>query len=390
MRKKLVCWIAIAIAIVLAVFCVYQYVLTPASPYKSDRQSGSLIPEITAQIKEVTCSLTDVTIEVDSAYVDENNPIQLTATISCPIPHFISAEDSDISWSSSNHSIVEVNRNGLIQARGSGDAIVTATLPNGNSSSCIVSAYANPYDGAAAIPVLTYHRVASDFAKENHYSDNNLAIAERNFEEQMNWLDENGYTTVSSWELHEWMDGRLFLPEKSIMLTFDDGFYETYHVAYPILRKHNFKGCAFVIGSNISDKTDAYDPADKENHFMGQDVIDELRKEYPELEIQSHTYDLHKRTAETAGIAMNMTESELKIDLDLNRKYDFTALAYPFGHVNWTFRNALQADPNIQMAFGYPMTYPVTRDSDIYILPRYKVFGDGTLDDFIMMASSGW
>ena len=223
MRKKLVCWIAIAIAIVLAVFCVYQYVLTPASPYKSDRQSGSLIPEITAQIKEVTCSLTDVTIEVDSAYVDENNPIQLTATVSCPIPHFISAEDSDISWSSSNHSIVEVNRNGLIQARG--------------------------------IPVLTYHRVASDFAKENHHSDNNLAIAERNFEEQMNWLDENGYTTVSSWELHEWMDGRLFLPEKSIMLTFDDGFYETYHVAYPILRKHNFKGCAFVIGSNISDKT---------------------------------------------------------------------------------------------------------------------------------------
>ena len=74
--------------------------------------------------------------------------------------------------------------------------------------------------GAERIPILAYHKIVPAGTE----FESSLLIAEDTFEEQMKYLHDEGYTTLTPDELCEWYDGKKF-PEKSVMITFDDGYY---------------------------------------------------------------------------------------------------------------------------------------------------------------------
>ena len=81
------------------------------------------------------------------------------------------------------------------------------------------------------VPVLNYHQI-------NDTEHNSLTVNTKQFEAQMKYLAEEGYTTITPAEMIDAWEGKGTLPEKPVIITFDDGYLDNYNHAYPILEKY--------------------------------------------------------------------------------------------------------------------------------------------------------
>lgn len=135
------------------------------------------------------------------------------------------------------------------------------------------------------LAVLMYHHISDE-------KNNDMIVTEEKFERDIKFLKENGYEAVSLKEVKAYIDGKGDLPEKSIIITFDDGYLSNYEIAYPILKENNFKAQIFPVG--ILFGADKYKNTDIEiyPHFsflQAKEMIDSNI-----IEIGSHTYDFHQ------------------------------------------------------------------------------------------------
>ncbi len=92
--------------------------------------------------------------------------------------------------------------------------------------------------------VLNYHMVNSMFIS--------LAIEPDDFDWQMKYLVDHGYHTITPDELYDFLAGTGKLPERPVLITFDDGYVDNYTTAYPILKKYNLKATIFVVTGFLS------------------------------------------------------------------------------------------------------------------------------------------
>ena len=290
-------------------------------------------------------------------------------------------KDKTITWRISNKKIASITEKGVVQGKTAGVAIVTAIASNGKKIQAKVKVVIDKSKMAKRIPVLTYHRITP--SKWRFWGDTNLAMTASLFNSQMKWLKKHGYHTISSEEFRDWRVNGTFLPKKSVLITMDDGFYEVYHVVYPILKKYNFKATSFVIGKNIHKTTAKYNSKKKRDRFIGEDVIQKMREEYPNLEFQSHTYNLHHRGKSGNGVAKFWSRKDIDCDFKKMDKYGFTAAAWPFGHTSGNLKAAAKASKSVRIGFGYMMDWAATRTSPLYNIPRFKMFGDRGMGDFI-------
>ncbi len=99
-------------------------------------------------------------------------------------------------------------------------------------------------DGFQTIPILTYHRFAEECSSP-------LCMPSRTFDRQMRYLKENGYHVITAEELFAFLEYRRGLPQKSVLITMDDGYRSVYNVAYPILQKYGFKATIFIYTSFV-------------------------------------------------------------------------------------------------------------------------------------------
>src|SRR5699024_1862299 len=103
------------------------------------------------------------------------------------------------------------------------------------------------------IPVLLYHHLASKEDIENFgWEKNGSIIPIENFREQMDYLYENNFYTATLEELELFIDGKIDLPEKTVVITFDDGYLSNVEYAYPIMKKYGFKGSIFMVGETAT------------------------------------------------------------------------------------------------------------------------------------------
>ena len=91
----------------------------------------------------------------------------------------------------------------------------------------------------SGIPVLTYHHIGS--------GNGWLYVSEADFEQQLVYLRERGYKTISVAELAEGLSGRTKLPDRPIVLTFDDGYDDNYQAALPVLLRQGMRASFFVV-----------------------------------------------------------------------------------------------------------------------------------------------
>ncbi len=100
----------------------------------------------------------------------------------------------------------------------------------------------NPYE--IVVPILLYHRIYPAAVKHDPY---HLTVA--HFERQMAFLQRQGFTTLSLPDLEKshWGDMREALPEKPLIITFDDGSRDNYFHAFPVLDRYGFQATIFML-----------------------------------------------------------------------------------------------------------------------------------------------
>ena len=229
---------------------------------------------------------------------------------------------------------------------------------------------------AERIPILTYHKIVPAGTE----FETSLLIAEDTFDEQMKYLHDNGFTTLTLDEFYDWYKGDIEVPEKSVVVTFDDGYYGTYYLAYPIIKKYDQAATVFCIGHHIDEVTAEWDPNETEDHYICADVIEEMRQEYPRFSFESHTFNMHKEIDDEHPVNV-FTYDQMMEDAEQNAAYDFKYLAYPWGDYNDTLIRALK-DSGYKMAFSYRPFYYATRSDDQYAVNRIKIGGKMELKEF--------
>jgi hypothetical protein len=126
------------------------------------------------------------------------------------------------------------------------------------------------------IPILVFHMLVSDDVKISKYFKNECVGSIDVFNQIMEWLYLNNYKTINTEDFYYWYKGKIEYDPKTVLITFDDGYYDVYYLVYPILKKYNFKATSFIVGSRIKKKTPKYNK--NKFGYIGEDIIDKIRK----------------------------------------------------------------------------------------------------------------
>ena len=209
----------------------------------------------------------------------------------------------------------------------------------------------------ARLPILMYHSIGP--LREGF--DAFLTISPEMFEQHLRWLKRRGYTTI---HLAEWAayqrDGKP-LPEKPIVLTFDDGYRDTAEFGFPLLKKYGFKGTLFPVtdcigGTNVWDLPLGV----SEQPLMTADEIRYWAKNGIEIGSHSRTHpDLRSCPDEAIEAEMEQSRDSLERLLDA----PVISFAYPYGYFDnrapraaqSIYQTALTCDVGINVLSTDPM-----------------------------------
>jgi peptidoglycan/xylan/chitin deacetylase (PgdA/CDA1 family) len=224
------------------------------------------------------------------------------------------------------------------------------------------------------VPVLTYHHILK--ASENKLFRNAETITPEEFKWQMKFLHDNGFTTITPYQLLQYLRGKTKLPSKSVLITFDDGYQSIYKYAYPVLREYGFKATEFLITSHITNKPQKFDPA-KLSSFSRV----EMKESSDVFGFESHTHNLHKLDKDKKCLVISSPEKVVKADIAESKKLiRANYFAYPYGQYNMTTIKILK-ELGFKMAFTTSHGY-VTCWSDPFRVKRFSIRPETTLQDF--------
>jgi len=211
-----------------------------------------------------------------------------------------------------------------------------------------------------SVPILMYHSIAYE-------KDNPVRLPIENLEEQFKYLKDNGYYTITLTDLYNYFMTDTPIPEKSVVLTFDDGYVDNYTAMLPVLKKYNFKATIFVITGAI----------DKSANYLTSSQLIEMER-YG-VDIESHTVS-HENLKDISKDKQLETLIKSKEDLEkmLNKKVNF--FAYPFGGYTKTSIEAVREA-------GYTMAITTdgrwaSKSDGIFSLHRVYISGFHNIEEF--------
>lgn len=258
-----------------------------------------------------------------------------------------------------------IKTKGKVDTSKPGEYKVTYTGKSGYTSKSITRTvtvidkdnYVKDTDG---IPVLMYHYIYTADDKPANLNGN--YTLDTDFEEQLKYLVDEGYYFPSFTELRAYIDGRISLPKKSVILTFDDAQYGFFKYGVPLLEKYQVPATSFIIGmQNGDDKVKAY--------------------ANPFVQFQSHSYNMHRPGGNIGhgGVISSLTKDEITGDIKLSREQvgNGNAFAYPFGDVTDEAKEAVAA-AGLECAFT-TNDGKVRKGDDPRALVRVRVGGGNSL-----------
>ena len=216
------------------------------------------------------------------------------------------------------------------------------------------------------IAVLNYHYVVSDSNENGEKTEckQSICITDTMFDSHIKYLKENHFYATSMRDLELYIEGKIQLPEKSITLTFDDGWYVSRTIQ--ILTKYQMTGTLFLIGSLAN-------PNDYNS---------------PYLEVHSHTWNMHKIGDCPSNIGRGgilcLDENTILEDLKKSRESlnNTTYFCYPFYDYN-TRAIELLKKAGFTMAFAGELKDSKVRvGQDKYKIPRYVIVNTTSMDLF--------
>ena len=135
------------------------------------------------------------------------------------------------------------------------------------------------------LPILMYHSILKDSARQGKYVISPAVLAA-----DLDALQQRGYETVTVSDLLAYVQDGAPLPEKPVMITFDDGYYNNYVYAYPLLQQRGMRAVVSIIGS----QTALYTQEGTENAYWSHLRLDRLQEMQDVFEVQNHSWNLHE------------------------------------------------------------------------------------------------
>jgi peptidoglycan/xylan/chitin deacetylase (PgdA/CDA1 family) len=180
------------------------------------------------------------------------------------------------------------------------------------------------------VPVLMYHSIAVE-------EGNPIRMPIEQFDSEMKYIKDQGYTTLTLKELYSYFENQVPVPEKSIVITLDDGYSDNYTAAFPVLKKYGLKATVFMVTSTI----------DVNPNCLTSAQIKEMDK--AGIQIESHT--VTHRDLDSLSYSEQLAElkdSKAALEKLLGRTVDY--VAYPTGKYNDDTIKAV-AEAGYKMAF---------------------------------------
>jgi biofilm PGA synthesis lipoprotein PgaB len=148
-----------------------------------------------------------------------------------------------------------------------------------------VSPFAHSKDGHFL--VLNYHDIIDE--EDVVAPFDRMEVNKHFLEDQFVWLKKNGYTVVSIQAVLDASSGKSTLPDKAVLLTFDDGYLSFYSKVFPLLKKYHYPASVALVGKWMDGEVTADDPG---KPLMNWEQVREVSKSGL-VEIASHTYSFH-------------------------------------------------------------------------------------------------
>ncbi|PIC56579.1 hypothetical protein CSV80_13790 [Sporosarcina sp. P12(2017)] len=197
------------------------------------------------------------------------------------------------------------------------------------------------------VPVLLYHQVLPRKQMKTEMS----TISLESFKKQMAYLADEQFTTLTSQQLYDYLEGRLIVPEKALVITFDDGLLSSKEYAYPVLKQYGFTSPQHIISARIDREKDG--PAFDGGGLLKYLNVEDLNEMKDVFQFEAHTCALHELGTESgAGLVFEHTEEEIIEDLHTNLQHvpSAVSIAYPYGQYNEEF---IAAAKEVGLLIGY-------------------------------------
>lgn len=227
------------------------------------------------------------------------------------------------------------------------------------------------------VPIIMYHSILKS-------KNGTFIISPESLENDFKYIKEQGYTTITIADLVDYVYNDGELPEKPIIITFDDGYYNNYTYVFPLLEKYDMKAIISIIGVY----TDTFSKANEANanygHFRWSDICELI--EDGKVEFQNHTYNLHTQSKGRNGTMKKYNESieeytkvltkdlmKLQNLFKENCAYTPLAFTYPFGAVSKESTNILKKAGFKASFISYEGINYITKDPNcLFLLKRYN------------------
>ena len=212
------------------------------------------------------------------------------------------------------------------------------------------------------VRILTYHRVGNN--------SHPLNVLPNHFEKQMRYLSEE-YQVICLEDLYYWMIGKLKLPAKAVIITFDDGYDNNFSCAFPILQKHGLSATIFLTTGRLEKKV-------KQDLMLTWDHIQEM-SDYG-IQFGVHTIDhscLTRLSSEEAEKQIRIPKAI--IEDRISKRVIF--FCYPSGYYNQHIKYLVKMSGYLGACSQIPGAN--VRSTDHYLLRRTEISRkDVTLFDF--------
>ena len=194
-------------------------------------------------------------------------------------------------------------------------------------------------DDSIAVPIVMYHSILK--SKSGTY-----IVHPETLEQDLKYIQSKVYTTITMTDLINYVYNDVELPEKPIIITFDDGYYNNLSYAVPLLHKYNMKAVISIVGQY----TDTFSEADEANanygHLRWKDINELITDGC--IEFQNHTYNLHsikngrkgcKKLASESLVAYTslLTNDIMKLQNEFAENcngYTPNTFTYPYGAIS--------------------------------------------------------
>lgn len=195
------------------------------------------------------------------------------------------------------------------------------------------------------VPVIMYHNILNKKSLLGKF-----VISPEELEQDLIYLKQNGFQTVVISDLISFVYDRKSLPDKPIILTFDDGDYAVYRYLFPLLEKYDMKAVVSIIGK----VTDDYSSREQTGNPFPNLTWEQIKElvESNRVELQNHTYDMHKNNGAKQAWKESGEAYSIRLTSDLNTLQnrmkemigiEASALTYPFGSTSSSSDNIIKS-----------------------------------------------